>query len=259
MIDKKTLIGDTKIIDLAPSIFTTTKSPKVSDKYSFIPTIQVLEDMDNLGWEVFNATQRKSRNSKDSLFTKHMVRLRNKSVDRIGDSIPEIVLENSHDGRNAFRLHAGLFRLVCSNGLVIADTTFEQIKIKHQWYNFDEIKNVTDNMLKRIPEIINKINTLNGVTLNLEQQTQFAQDSINVRWEKGNENINVDDLLSPTRKDDRGDELWKVFNVIQEKLIKGGLVYNNKREKMQKLRPIINIDRQINVNKKLWELAEAYV
>ena len=144
MIDKKTLIGDNRIIDIAPSIFTTTKSPKVSNKYSFIPTIQVLEDMHNLGWEVFNATQRKSRNSQDSLFTKHMVRLRNKNIDRIGDSIPEIVLENSHDGRNAFRLHAGLFRLVCSNGLVIADTTFEQIKIKHQWYNFDEIKNVTD-------------------------------------------------------------------------------------------------------------------
>ena len=114
-------------------------------------------------------------------------------------------------------------------------------------------------MLKRIPIIVENINTLNGVILNEEQQTQFAKDSINVRWEKGNKNINVDDLLSPIRKDDRGDELWKVFNVVQEKLIKGGLVYNNKKEKMQKLRPIINIDRQIKVNKKLWELTEAYV
>jgi hypothetical protein len=114
-------------------------------------------------------------------------------------------------------------------------------------------------MLKRIPMIVENINTLNGIILNEEQQTQFAKDSINVRWEKGNENINVDDLLSPIRKDDRGDELWKVFNVVQEKLIKGGLVYNNKKEKMQKLRPIINIDRQIKVNKKLWELTEAYV
>ena len=259
MINKNTLIGENRIVDLAPSIFTNIKSPRVSDKYSFIPTIQVLQDMQNLGWEVFTATQRKSRNSQDSLFTKHMVRLRNKEIPKIGDSVPEIVLENSHDGRNAFRLHAGLFRLVCSNGLVLADTTFEQIKIKHQWYNFDEIKNITDKMVIRIPDIIEKINILNGVTLNEEQQMQFAKDSINLRWEKGNKDINLDDLLSPTRKDDRGDELWKIFNVIQEKLIKGGLVFNDKKEKMQKLRPIINIDRQIKVNKKLWELTEAYV
>ena len=69
----------------------------------------------------------------------------------------------------------------------------------------------------------------------------------------------MEDLLSPVRQGDRGDQLWKIFNVVQEKLIKGGLVFNDKKEKMQKLRPIINIDRRIEVNKKLWELTEAYV
>ena len=85
--------------------------------------------MNKLGWKPFNASQRKSRKSQDSMFTKHMIRLRNGDVGKIGDSIPEVVLTNSHDGRNAFTLHAGLFRMVCSNGLVIADTTFEQVKL----------------------------------------------------------------------------------------------------------------------------------
>ena len=74
-----------------------------------------------------------------------------------------------------------------------------------------------------------------------------------------NENLNVEDLLSPVRQGDRGNDLWKIFNVVQEKLVKGGLVFNDKKEKMQKLRPITNIDRRIDVNKKLWELTEAYV
>ena len=50
-----------------------------------------------------------------------------------------------------------------------------------------------------------------------------------------------------------------VFNTVQEKLIKGGLVYNNQKEKYQKLRPIVNIDQQININKNLWALTEEYL
>ena len=79
------------------------------------------------------------------------------------------------------------------------------------------------------------------------------------RWPKGNDMLDIDDMLQSIRVGDKGNSVWKVYNVVQEKLIKGGLVFNNKREKVQKLRPIINIDRKIDVNKNLWELAESYV
>tara|TARA_B100001094_G_C18112055_1_gene761769 strand:- start:112 stop:888 length:777 start_codon:yes stop_codon:yes gene_type:complete len=249
----------TELLELVPSAFVGHQSPKVSNKYTFISTATVLDDMGRLGWEPFNASQRKSRKSEDSMFTKHMIRLRNNDVGKIGDSIPEVILTNSHDGRNAFTLHAGLFRLVCSNGLVIADTTFEQVKIKHQWYSFDEIRKIMDGMLEVVPKVITQVQELNSVSLNDDQQIDFASKALLTRYPNGNENLNVEDLLSPVRQGDRGDQLWKIFNVVQEKLIKGGLVFNNKKEKMQKLRPIINIDRRIEVNKKLWELTEAYV
>ena len=252
-------LSQDELMELVPSAFATTQSKKVSNKYTFISTATVLDDMSKLGWEPFNASQRKSRKSQDSMFTKHLIRLRNSDVGKIGDSIPEVVLTNSHDGRNAFTLHAGLFRMVCSNGLVIADTTFQQVKIKHQWYNFDEIRKIMDNMLEVVPKVITQVNKLNSISLNEEQQIDFASKALLTRYPKGNEVLNVEDLLSPVRQSDRGNDLWKIFNVIQEKLIKGGLVFNDKKEKMQKLRPIINIDRRIDVNKKLWELTEAYV
>lgn len=248
-----------ELMELVPSAFATTQSQSVSDKYTFISTSTVLDDMGKLGWKPFDASQRKSRRSQDTMFTKHMIRLRNNNVSKIGDSIPEVVLTNSHDGRNAFTLHAGLFRLVCANGLVIADTTFEQVKIKHQWYNFEEIRKIMDGMLEVVPKVILQVQALNSITLNEEQQIDFAAKALLTRYPKGNDVLNLEDLLSPVRTADRGDELWKIFNVIQEKLLKGGLVFNDKKEKMQKLRPIINIDRRIDVNKKLWELTEAYV
>ena len=140
----------------APSIYTTQPSYKVSNKYSFIPTTTILTDLDKLGWKPYQATQRKSRAEQDRLFTKHMLRLRNNSIGQLGDSIPEIVLTNSHDGRNSFNLHAGLFRLVCSNGLVIADTTFKEVKIKHQWYSIDEIEKVINTMVNNIPSMVKR-------------------------------------------------------------------------------------------------------
>jgi len=258
MTNNKNSLTRDDLIEMVPSAFTTEKSPKVSNKYTFISTETVLDDMSKLGWEPFSASQRKSRKDEDSRFTKHLIRLRNSEVQKVGDSIPEVVLTNSHDGRNAFTLHAGLFRLVCSNGLVIADTTFEQVKIKHQWYNFDEIRKIMDGMLEVVPKVITQVQSLNSITLNNEQQINFAEKALLTRYPKGNGTLNVEDLLSPVRSSDRGNELWKIFNVIQEKLIKGGLVFNNKKEKMQKLRPIINIDRRIDVNKKLWELTESY-
>ena len=108
-------------------------------------------------------------------------------------------------------------------------------------------------MLEVVPKVISQVTQLNSIILDEEQQIDFATQALFTRYPKGNEVLNVEDLLSPVRVADRGDELWKIFNVIQEKLIKGGLVFNNKKEKMQKLRPIINIDRRIDVNKKLWE------
>ena len=249
----------TELKEKAPSIFTTSPSYRVSSKYSFIPTTTILEDLNKLGWQPYQAMQRKSRTQEDSLFTKHMVRLRNNTIGQLGDSIPEIILTNSHDGRNSFNLHAGLFRLVCSNGLVIADTTFEEVKIKHQWYSLEEIEKVINNMVAKIPTIVKSINIMNQTTLSDTQQLEFGKKAMLTRWVKGNTALDVDDLVQANRVADRGNSVWKIYNIVQEKLIKGGLVFNNNKEKMQKLRPIINIDQQIKINQSLWSLAESYV
>ena len=121
-------LSENFIKSVAPSVYSTGPSHTVSDKYSFIPTTQIITDLSNEGWEVYDASQRKSRTGGE-MFTKHMLRFRNENIPMTGDIVPEIILTNSHDGRNAFNLHAGLFRLVCSNGLVIADQTFEKVYI----------------------------------------------------------------------------------------------------------------------------------
>ena len=247
-----------EIEKVAPSVFTNSPSENVSDKYTFIPTTKILEDMEKEGWEVHQVSQRKSKQA-NGLYTKHMLRLRNPNVAKIGDSVPEIVLTNSHDGRNAFSLHAGLFRIVCSNGLIIADQTFEQTRIKHQWYDMNQVKELTDNVIKSVPQIAGKMIKFEQTLLNDTQRAEFAKNAIRLRWSQGHDNITVEDMLFATRDADRGNSLWKVFNVVQEKLLRGGMIYNLPTGRQQTVRALTNIDEQVKVNKNLWNLAEAYL
>ena len=158
----------------------------------------MVEDMSRQGWLPYKAEQRKSKAS--MLHTKHMLRFRNDKMAKINEVIPEIVMTNSHDGRNAFSLHAGLFRLVCSNGLIVADKTFGQIKIKHQWYDLDQVKEVTDEVVESIPGIIGKVSQFEDRILNSEEKVSFAKKAILTRWKEGNSSLSMDDILNPLEK-----------------------------------------------------------
>lgn len=43
----------------------------------------------------------------------------------------ELALLNAHDGGCAYQLDAGIYRRICSNGLVVADGPFETIRFRH--------------------------------------------------------------------------------------------------------------------------------
>ena len=115
-----------QIKQIAPSVFTTTKASHLTDKYVQTPTSRVVEDLMNLGWQVTKAQEVKSRKYKG--FQKHLIVFRNPEIMIKGkdgdDSFPQILLTNSHDGKAAFNFRVGIFRLVCSNGLVISITNY---------------------------------------------------------------------------------------------------------------------------------------
>jgi hypothetical protein len=128
---------------IAPSIFTKVGSKDTSDKYTHIPTDQVIKDMELLGWGVVDAQEVNARTTGTKGFQKHLVVFRNNDVvihGEDGDTVyPQVLLTNSHDGKNSFQFTAGLFRMICANGLVIATDTFEDIKIRHMGYDFSTL------------------------------------------------------------------------------------------------------------------------
>ena len=251
-----------QIIEAIPSVGATQPSSRVSDKYTFIPTTQVLEDFDKHGWKVVKAIQTNTKDVFRQSTTKHMLNLRHPDMSISSDLFPEIVLTNSHDGLNSFMLHAGLFRLICENGLVIADKTFQKLKINHIHYTMDEVTKMIDNFSKQIPQISEKVDMWSQIELEKSDIFEFGWKAGVIRFgeEKMEEQIDVWDILSHRRSEDNCNTLWCTYNRVQENLMKGGIDIQpiTEKGKLTKSRKIVAVDTSIKLNKDLWSLTEAF-
>ena len=179
-----------------------------------------------------------------------------------GDTVfPQILLTNSHDGKNAFQFQAGLYRLICSNGLVIADTQFEAVKMRHMGYTFEDLQEKIKEMVEKLPLTVESMNKMKAQEMEEEQIIQFAKDALNTRFKEDELNriqIDLKELVNPVRKEDSGNDLWSVFNVVQEKIIEGDFEYRA-GGKVRKAREIKNFKPDRKINKELFEVALSYV
>jgi hypothetical protein len=242
-----------QIKTIAPSVFTTDKAPHLTDKYIQTPTSRVVEDLMNLGWEVTKAQEVKSRKYKG--FQKHLIVFRNPEIMIKGengdDSFPQILLTNSHDGKAAFNFRVGIFRLVCSNGLVISDADFNNVSIRHINYTFETLQSKIGEVIAKLPNLVQKINLFKSTQLTDVQMQDFAAKAMQLRTKQ---RVNIMDVLNADRPQDAGSDLWVVFNRVQEKLL-GGSYKAGKR----KARSVKNFQKDIELNEQLFELAESYL
>ena len=251
-----------EIRKVAPSIFTTTGAEHTSARYAHVSTSRVIEDLSKLGWGVVDVKEVKAR--KNAGYQKHLVVLRNQdiTIESNGDTVfPQILISNSHDGKNAFTFRAGLFRLVCENGLVVSDKDFEKLSIRHYGYTFEELQKTINTIVEKLPHTVESMNRLKQRKLTELETTSFAERAIAARFGDDVEFIKVDfsKLLEPTRPEDAGSDLWSVFNVVQEKLIHGMFDYTYGTEsvaaKARKARKIKNFNQDMAINTKLYDLA----
>ena len=261
-IQNNNFLTKSSIRNIASSIFTETGSPNVSDKYAHISTEKIIDDMALLGWGVVDAKEVKAR--KGAGFQKHLVVFRNNDIQitaEDGDNVyPQILLTNSHDGKNAFTFTAGLFRMICENGLVVSSREFDNMKIRHYGYSFEELQNTIKSIVEKLPLTVESLNKFRSVELGQEQALDFAKRALEVRFGDDVENIKVDlnELLTATRLEDKGSDLWSVYNVVQEKLTHGMFSYSY-GTKTRKARKIKNFQQDLVLNDKLYDLSLEYV
>ena len=250
--------------ETTPSIFTKKGSSDTSKKYTHIPTDRVIKDLELLGWGVVDAKEVKAR--KGEGYQKHLVVFRNPDVvinGKDGDTVyPQILLTNSHDAKNSFQFQAGLFRMICENGLVIADKQFENYKIRHMGYDFETLQGIIKEMVSNLDLTVESMNKMKATELSEEQTLELAKLMLETRTKDTNNTFtdqSIKDVLIPQRKEDKGFGLWEVFNRVQENIIEGNFEYNTIGGKSRQARVIKNFKQDMKVNSKMFEQALEFV
>ena len=262
-----------EIKEMAPSVFTTNGSKDTSDKYTHIPTDRVIRDLELLGWKVADVKEVAARKEDNKGFQKHLVVFRNEDVvitGNDGDTVyPQILLTNSHDGKNSFKFQAGLFRMICENGLVVADESFEDYSIRHMGYDFDALQSLIKEMVSNLDLTVESMNKMKQIELDEKQQIELAKKLLDIRLEGTGNTYDKDqpEMINwSQRKEDNGVDLWSVFNRQQENIIEGNFKYFNEQKygKYENVnmefigrnaRPIKNFKQDMDVNKKMFAAA----
>lgn len=247
----------------APSVFADAAHQSTSQRYTQIPTIQIVEALRGEGWMPVLASESRVRDESKKGYAKHLLRFRhlddiNRNLN-VNDKFSEIVMLNSHDGTSSYQLHAGIFRLACSNGMVVADSTLEKQCVRHSG---DIIGNVIEgvySIVNDLPTVNEKIESYKSISLSQEEQHILARSGIALRWD---EKVPVTEstVIQIRRNEDKGNDLWTVFNRMQENLIRGGLNGYTRdgtgRPKRTKTREVKSVNENVRLNKALWLLAD---
>jgi len=241
----------------APALFTEQPHFDVSDKYHFIPTINVINEIKANNWYPVTVSEANVRDEEKQGYQQHLVKFRHfDDLLHPQENAVELLLFNSHDRSKSFTISAGIYRFICSNGLVIADSVFESYKIKHLGERENDVARAVANITAIKPKLMQKIQTLESIELTQLEQESFARSSIPLRFDKHLQ-VNHTDLLIPHRDEDTKDDLYTVLNVIQENLLRGNITgINNNTGRRFTSREITSISKDVEVNQGLWDIAE---
>lgn len=260
---------------IVPSAFAVSKHESRSDRYTYLPTSEIITGLMAHGFRPFKAAQSKSRIEGKSGYTKHMIRFRHPDADLQGDSYPEVVLINSHDGTSAYKLMAGLFRLICTNGLIVADSLTGCLSVPHKGNIVDRVIEGSFEIIGQSRKALETTQEWAQLQLTNGEQRVLSEAVHTLRFderESEDENITINTPITPAqlltvrRPEDRDPSLWNITNRLQENVIAGGLRGIAERRNMVTgrlvsrrrvtTRPVKGIDQDLRLNRALWVLAE---
>jgi hypothetical protein len=260
-----------QIAHYAPSALAVMPHESRSARYTYIPTVDIIKGMHDAGFLPFKATQSTTRDESRREFTKHMIRFRQSAQAlKVGDIFQEIVLVNSHDGTSAYKLFAGIFRLVCGNGMTVSESTLGSITVMHKGNVVEDVVNGSLQIAGQSDRVLDTVNQWRNLQLTSGEQSAFANAAHTLRFADSEGEVSTPiqpaQLLHIRRSDDSGSDMWRTFNRVQENVMRGGLAARQPastdqygryvRGRKVSTREVKGIDQDVKLNRALWQLAE---
>jgi len=192
----------------------------IKQKPHYVPSMEVIETLHKDGWIIEGVSEERQKSTRK--ITNHYINLQHPDLKILNnkgntEAIASIIMSNSCSGISPLNVDFGLFRLICSNGLVQKAPYGKAIQFKHNGEKtFDEKIFITD-INDRMFSIMNDFEVLKAKRLTTDQMLELAKRAAKLKY-KDLEDIDISSLLVNHRDEDKGDDLWSVFNTIQENL-----------------------------------------
>lgn len=222
-----------------PALFATEAHESRSNRFRPIPSATVMEALRKEGFRPMFAQQQRTRKPGKAAFTRHMVRMRHPAYVNSDGLASEVIMINANDGTASWRLVSGCWRFVCANGLFIG-TTKADVRVRHSGKLENVVQAVSEGAYEAIrlaaedAEIIAQMRDTHldhdGVTalatsvhqLRFPDAWQAPEPGAPLQFNRDFAPVEPLELAQPQRQADRADDLWTVFNVIEENARVGG-------------------------------------
>jgi hypothetical protein len=250
----------------APAIFSQTARPGLSQRYGFISTERVIDALRGEGLVVNRVQQSRTLSADNRPFARHAVSLCLAGdldmLAHVGDTRREIMVTNEHRGGQAFDLYIALFRLWCENGAVVSEGELTHLKVWHTPHLIEDVIEGSFRILERGEQVMGQVADMKRIQLPAPQQLQLAERAHSIRFPDRIDKAGIHkapwtaaDLLGVRRSEDASEDLWTVYQRIQENALKGNLRRQDETEKWRTSRPVRAIPEVVRLNQQLWEAA----
>jgi hypothetical protein len=246
---------------IAPSVNTGVAAPSRSDKFRVVRTAEVLERLGAEGFEPYSARQQRKRSADGHLYAKHELRLRHASLGKTDGGFVEVILRNAHDGTSAYNISLGFHELVCKNGLRVGKT-MAALRVNHSGNMLDRVIDASYEVVSQTSRIADKRAEMLATPIGTIDAHALAWEAMALRYGPNSENhwpFAYAELLTPRHYDQRENNLWNVFNRIQENVIRGGIPGTSIRGRRSRSGEVRALDAERKLNVALWDAAESYL
>jgi hypothetical protein len=253
-------LEDAQLKRFAPTIFAKRPIEGVSDNYGFVNTFDIIKAMRDSGYPCVEVRQSQRRDESKMPYTKHMLKFKHpstmKALLKRGDVIPQVVMLNSHDRSSGFHLYYGMFRILCMNGLIVSTGELvEPIKVRHSLSMVADIVERSRELIRGADGVYRLREDMLKTMLSDKQAIQFASKALEFRPPRRAGILEPATLLTVRREEDRSNDLWHVFNRVQENMMRGGSATLTENGRAVQTKGIGRIERDVQVNSALWSLA----
>lgn len=255
-------------ITLPRSATSTTQRSDLTPRYGFVPTTELINAFERNDWVVTGSSEAKVRKPSNLGFQKHLIRFAHRSQLELNRSDRiETILINSHDGTSSLQLGAGVFRMACANGVIVAESVVSTVRLNHIHLTMDDVLTASHQILASADLVSARVEAWKNTPISYDDAMHLAEQGIQLRWPDlpaDARPVTPTTMIQARRMEDTTRDLWTTFNVVQENLIRGGVVDSHRRVNPRsprqrtfgQVRGLKSLDENVRINRGLWEASE---